>query len=97
MGKALLENTDIVLICHDEGTCYGDVCSIHKRTDHIMREFPQHWRSDRGIMERTCTHGCGHPDPDDYKVLRDKYEGIHGCCHMACCMEVKPEWLTDGG
>lgn len=93
MGRALLEHTDITIICHDEGSCLGDVCTLHKRSDHIMRSFPQHWRSDRGIMERTCPHGTGHPDPDS-PWASNSYEWVHGCCHMACCMDPKPNWVA---
>lgn len=85
MEKALLEHTDIKLNVHDKSVCVGQICSIHNRSNHSMRSFPQWWRSDRAIMERTCPHGVGHPDPDEYK-LRGKggyYEGIHGC--DGCC------------
>jgi hypothetical protein len=43
-----------------------------------MRSWPQHWRGDRGIIERVCDHGIGHPDPDDRN--RDKIHGCDGCC-----------------
>lgn len=67
---------------HPASKCAGQPCTIHNRTDHNMREFPQHWRGDRGIMERICTHGIGHPDPDDFK-MSDESERIHGC--DGCC------------
>lgn len=83
-----LENTDTVLIgVHTEDQCRGDVCAIHRRTDHLMRSFPQHWRGDRRIMERTCMHGVGHPDPDDYRILTGEDDGTHGCC--GCCMGIE--------
>lgn len=47
-----------------------------------MNLWPQNWRSDRGIMERICEHGVGHPDPDDPKA-GNKYEAVHGC--DGCC------------
>ena len=78
-----LEHTDIVLNTHRAGDCMGDTCTIHKRSNHSMRSFPQHWREDRSIMERICPHGVGHPDPDDYKVQLSKVEQIHGC--DGCC------------
>jgi hypothetical protein len=43
-----------------------------------MKEWPQNWREDRGIMERICPHGIGHPDPDD--PTTDKIHGCDGCC-----------------
>jgi hypothetical protein len=54
-----------------------------------MRAFPTLWRDDRGIMERTCPHGVGHPDPDDMgfhdRVNPGHVEGVHGC--DGCCLE----------
>lgn len=78
-----LENTRIKLRTHKIGTCMGEKCSIHNRSNHSMRSFPQMWRSDRQIMERICIHGVGHPDPDDIK-MSDPYERIHGC--DGCCI-----------
>jgi hypothetical protein len=34
-------------------------------------------------MERICEHGCGHPDPDDHRILTGEDDGIHGC--DGCC------------
>ena len=85
MKRVKLENTDITILAHEEDLCIGEFCTIHNRSDHSMRKFPQHWRGDRGIMERICTHGIGHPDPDEYKLTLNEYEGIHGC--DGCCSE----------
>ena len=46
-----------------------------------MRDWPQHFRDDRGIMERICPHGVGHPDPDDY-LAGDGMHGCDGCCRV---------------
>lgn len=68
-----------VIIAHDIDVCnLSKPCCIHNPSDHHMRTWPQHWRDDRGIMERICKHGCGHPDPDDITINR-----IHGC--DGCC------------
>lgn len=69
---------------HDRSLCAGEFCTIHNRSDHHMREWPQHWRSDRGIMERICPHGVGHPDPDSPfpRVSVDWTHGCDGCCHV---------------
>lgn len=67
---------------HSKGSCQGVHCCIHSPSLHHMREWPQDWRSDRGLMERICPHGVGHPDPDDPKS-QDKYEAVHGC--DGCC------------
>ena len=73
-----LENTDITLLVHNTDKCIGEACTIHNRSNHSMRSCPQHYRFDRGIMERTCPHGVGHPDPDD--PSEDKSHGCDGCC-----------------
>jgi hypothetical protein len=66
-----------VIMAHGVTDCERP-CPIHWPSQHHMRSWPQHWRVDRGIIERLCDHGVGHPDPDDKS--RDK---IHGCC--GCC------------
>ena len=52
-----------------------------------MRDWPQVWRDDTGVMERTCPHGIGHPDPDHMayvlSVNPESVDGIHGC--DGCC------------
>lgn len=86
-----LEHTEKILWSHSKENCaFSHRCTLHNRSNHSMRGFPQHWRSDRGIMERTCPHGVGHPDPDELffiVMVRGKdtayYEGVHGC--DGCC------------
>lgn len=50
---------------HDNGKCLGEYCVIHNPSNHHMEQWPLVWRSDKMAMERTCSHGVGHPDPDD--------------------------------
>lgn len=77
----LLEHSKTVLFNpHSEDACKGNPCTIHNRSDHHMRAWPQHWRQDRRIMERICPHGVGHPDPDE----RSDINTVHGCC--GCCV-----------
>lgn len=64
---------------HKEIECKRQHCVIHRPSDHSMRSFPTHWRSDRGFMERICPHGVGHPDPDDFTA--DPVHGCDGCCN----------------
>ena len=50
-----------------------------------MRNFPQFFRFDTGIMERNCSHGVGHPDPDEYLLWKPggwavALHGCDGCC-----------------
>ena len=75
---------------HDETPeCHQFGCAIHAPSDHHMRDWPTYWRNDRGMVERTCPHGIGHPDPDvEYFKKRnglDDAEGIHGC--DGCCFD----------
>lgn len=65
---------------HLADKCAGQSCSIHNPSDHHMRNWPLHWRDDRGICERTCPHGIGHPDPDG---IGDGVHGCDGCCQNA--------------
>lgn len=70
---------------HDESGCVG-ACVIHRPTRHHMSEWSLVWRDDRGIFERICEHGIGHPDPDqlDYwKRTRQEWQSVHGC--DGCC------------
>ena len=84
--------TGQALWVHPESDCDGEDCTIHNPSNHHMREWPTHWRGDKGSMERICKCGVGHPDPDDlaFKIKMAKkfgrdYEhlGVHGCC--GCC------------
>lgn len=84
-----LENSSIRLNAHKSENCLYDVCTMHKRTDHSMRRYPQFWRSDRKIMERVCSHGIGHPDPDDHKIITGSDDGEHGC--DGCCIRFATE------
>lgn len=79
-----------ILWTHKAEVCANDpACVIHDPSDHHMRDFPLHWRDDRGLMERICPHGVGHPDPDGLafhlEAGRD-YMGVHGC--DGCCSAI---------
>jgi hypothetical protein len=85
----------VVLRTHGPTQCSGEFCCIHNPSDHHMKEWPQNWRDDRGLMERRCPHGIGHPDPDDIahkeRMRGEKfahYEAIHGC--DGCCSDRSP-------
>lgn len=67
-----------------------DNCCIHNPSVHALDHAPLNWRSDRGLMERMCSHGIGHPDPDALAFrARGKSESwaradsVHGC--DGCC------------
>lgn len=71
---------------HSTDKCVGRACPVHNPSDHHMRSFPTHYRADRGITERICPHGVGHPDFDDPTI-----DAVHGCCPGACCMAPGPQ------
>lgn len=83
---------DINLGVHHRSLCAGEFCSIHNPSQHSLRDAPLNWRSDRRIMERICSHGVGHPDPDDYQYRlkvnsnRDNpnTDAVHGCDGCCC-------------
>jgi len=71
---------------HDEAKCDGNPCVVHNRTEHHMSGWRLHWRDDRGIFERICPHGIGHPDPDQFAYWADteqEWQSVHGC--DGCC------------
>lgn len=76
-----------VLRVHPASACADDpACVIHKPSDHHMRQWPLNWRDDTKVMERLCSHGVGHPDPDacDFAERQGRtHYGIHGC--DGCC------------
>lgn len=79
-----------VLKTHGPGQCSGEFCSIHNPSDHPLKDSPFNWRADRGLLERVCDHGVGHPDPDGLAHLARlkgkefaSVESVHGC--DGCC------------
>ena len=73
---------------HDAGKCAGRPCVIHNPSDHRMRDWPKAYRPDLWLTERLCSHGVGHPDPDDlaWHISEGReWQSIHGCC--GCCRE----------
>lgn len=72
---------------HNRLLCQGDYCCVHNPSNHPLKNAPLNWRADRGMMERICSHGVGHPDPDDMlfkKTNNIPYDSIHGCDW--CCV-----------
>lgn len=80
---------------HKASACAGEVCAVHNPSDHPMRDFPQEWRKDAGIMYRVCPHGIAHPDPDDLKVRTHPTERVHGC--DGCCHGPEPIPVKESG
>lgn len=73
----------VILKTHGPLTCDGQPCPIHNQSTHHMVTWPLNWRWDRQIMERICSHGIGHPDPDDYRIRNGLDVAVHGC--DGCC------------
>lgn len=70
---------------HLPGQCRGQYCVIHKPRATHMDDWHLHWRDDRGIFERICEHGIGHPAPEQWGYT----DCVHGC--DGCC------WIGDEG
>jgi hypothetical protein len=87
--------TQGLLTTHGPAVCAGQACCLHSPSDHPLAGAPLLWRADRGLMERTCKHGMGHPDPDDlahkqrtmptdwYDSMGFDVHGCDGCCRQA--------------
>lgn len=55
------------VLVHSPERCAQDPnpCVLHSPSTHRMSDWPMVLRLDRGgLIERTCPHGMGHPDPD---------------------------------
>lgn len=79
---------------HSPSVCAGEHCCIHNPSAHHMAEWPQNFREDRGMMERLCAHGIGHPDPDD--PTTDTTHGCDGCCTPPAEVDPHTDWgMTD--
>lgn len=76
---------ELLVNVHPPESCAGRACVVHHPSDHHMRGWLLNWRDDRGLMERLCPHGIGHPDPDDlaYQLSVGRDVGVHGCDR--CC------------
>lgn len=74
----VLENSGIhVGGVHHSARCEGRPCTIHNRSDHALRSWPQVWHL--GRVMRVCEHGGWHKDPDEpgqKRCIR-----CDGCCH----------------
>lgn len=65
-----LEHSDIILAAHHSSTCVGQICALHKRTDHEMRGWEQSLEMVGRVfvITRICPHDFAHTDPDDFYV-----------------------------
>lgn len=78
---------------HEPSVCVGEFCPLHNPSPHVLLHLNQQWRSAAYLMERICSHGVGHPDPDHISAVA-KLKGhafaptqsLHGC--DGCCSGV---------
>lgn len=85
----------MILKHHSANVCVPP-CAFHTPSDHPLKDAPLNWRSGlspydgRRLLERFCTHGIAHPDPDGLDFANDNLAdgaepdtGVHGC--DGCC------------
>jgi hypothetical protein len=93
-----IDNVRVEMVnLHDPHLCMGRGCSVHHPSNHHMKDWPMVWRPSKGMFERQCPHGIGHPDPDDvvyHASIGDKTAGIHGC--DGCCSTERQNGGPDG-
>lgn len=84
----------------EEWDCAIYGCAIHSPTNHPLVDAKQLMRVDKNyLIERICTHGIGHPDPDSANFLEksgySKAIWVHGC--DGCCQDTMVESTTTPG
>ncbi len=90
-GGMSITGTGQVAHYHSPEVCEGQWCPLHNPSPHHMVAWPLHLRVDRSpLLERICSHGVGHPDPDsaDYldRVAPQGAWDVHGC--DGCCCDL---------
>lgn len=76
---------------HPASACVGRPCPFHNPSNHKMKNWPINVRLDnKGLVERFCTCGVAHPDPDSVAYFRGigiDYMSVHSC--DGCCSDIK--------
>lgn len=78
---------ELASFIHKPEVCGGEACPFHNPSDHNMVYWPLVLRAS-ALVERTCLHGVGHPDPDSVAWFERRgvtHMGIHGC--DGCCRD----------
>lgn len=93
-----ITGTGQIVRVHDRNPDCDKGCPIHNPTD-PHAHWPTHWRGDRGLMERICPHGIGHPDDDHLnwvertfgleRALEEAVHGCDGCCKRPVTLDEK--------
>jgi hypothetical protein len=65
IGDSIILFDGRALNTHGKDQCSGTPCSVHSPSNHPLSASPRDWRPERALMERICSHGVHHPDPDD--------------------------------
>jgi len=81
---------EVEIVTHSPDKCVGRNCVVHNPSNHHMLHWPTVFRADKGVTERTCPHGIGHPDPDDaayQKSIGRDALNVHGC--DGCCIPLQ--------
>lgn len=97
----LIESGQVVAT-HLQEQCFGEWCAIHHPQPGPWGEWPRLWREDRGIMERICPCGVGHPVAEMYDWAIESgrgFELVHGCCseHQCSPRTAKQEVFVHSG
>ena len=61
---------------HKPQACKGEFCPLHNPSNHHMKDWPVVIRSS-ALVERTCPHGVGHPDPDSLAYFDRTWAMMH--------------------
>lgn len=75
---------------HPKEACEGRLCVVHNPTTGYTKDWPLTWREDRGIFERHCKHGVGHPAVEQltyWNSIGESWQSVHGCCGECNCFE----------
>lgn len=84
-GLEPFEFANAFSLIHNKNVCRGSKCPIHNPSEHKMNRWPMILR-ETALIERRCTHGIGHPDPDSLVWMNKQFgkgHGVHGC--DGCC------------
>lgn len=74
-----------MMTIHKDGDCTGH-CPFHNPSDHHMTEWRKHIRYDKFcLVERTCEHGIGHPDPDSASFIAEVNPQASGSIWIHSC------------
>ena len=85
---------DVKVMIHGADACFGRRCVFHNPTKHHMSDWHMILRTDKSaLVERICSHGVGHPDPDSLwffvEIAKETSLAIHGC--DGCCIPLETD------